>query len=48
MLLLQQNLVLYTLLKSFELPLMLDSGTGTNSGSDITGGNVSWKWLLVF
>lgn len=47
-LLLQQNLVLYTLLRNFQLALTLDSGTGTDFDSDVTSGNVSWKRFLVF
>lgn len=47
-LLLQQNMALQPLLRISDLPLNLHSGSDTNSDSDITCGNISWKWLLVF
>lgn len=47
-LLLQQNMVLQPLLRNSEVLLNLHSGTYTNLDRDITCGNISWKWLLVF
>lgn len=36
------------LLRNVELPLTPDNGSGMDFDRDVTSGNVSWKWLLVF